>query len=165
VVLVAIDLEPSIVSEIESQVDAQARALERVEIVRESVAKSTIVIVDDLDAAFAFSNDYAPEHLILHIENAAGAVSRVENAGSVFVGPFSPESCGDYASGTNHTLPTNGYARQFSGVNTLSFQKHITSQELTADGLRALGPTVATLADCEGLQAHANAVRIRLGST
>ena len=72
-------------------------------------------------------------------------------------------SCGDYASGTNHTLPTNGYARQFSGVNTLSFQKHITSQELTADGLKALGPVVATLADCEGLQAHANAVRIRLG--
>jgi len=73
-------------------------------------------------------------------------------------------SCGDYASGTNHTLPTNGYARQFSGVNTLSFQKHITSQELTADGLKTLGPIVATLADCEGLQAHANAVRIRLGS-
>ena len=195
VVLVAINLPPSIVSEIETQVDAQARALERVEIVRESVAKSTIVLVDDLDAALAFSNDYAPEHLILHIEKAADAVSRVQNAGSVFVGPFSPErqvnirffffwvpivciaddrslavvsffcSCGDYASGTNHTLPTNGYARQFSGVNTLSFQKHITSQELTADGLRALGPTVATLADCEGLQAHANAVRIRLGST
>jgi len=73
-------------------------------------------------------------------------------------------SCGDYASGTNHTLPTNGYARQFSGVNTLSFQKHITSQELTEDGLKTLGPIVATLADCEGLQAHANAVRIRLGS-
>lgn len=71
-------------------------------------------------------------------------------------------SCGDYASGTNHTLPTNGYARQFSGVNTLSFQKHITSQEITASGLRALGPVVGTLADCEGLQAHANAVRIRL---
>jgi len=120
--------------------------------------------VEDLDAALAFSNDYAPEHLILHIEKAAAAVARVQNAGSVFVGPFSPESCGDYASGTNHTLPTNGYARQFSGVNTLSFQKHITSQELTADGLKALGPVVATLADCEGLQAHANAVRIRLGS-
>lgn len=71
-------------------------------------------------------------------------------------------SCGDYASGTNHTLPTNGYAKQFSGVNTLSFQKHITSQEITADGLSVLGPVVATLADCEGLQAHANAVRIRL---
>jgi phosphoribosyl-ATP pyrophosphohydrolase/phosphoribosyl-AMP cyclohydrolase/histidinol dehydrogenase len=103
----------------------------------------------------------------------------INNAGSVFVGAFTPErfvfvnknvellmishlSCGDYASGTNHTLPTNGYARQFSGVNTLSFQKHITSQEITPDGLKSLGPVVVTLADCEGLEAHANAVRIRL---
>lgn len=164
VVLVSIDLPASALSEIESQIDTQARALERVDIIRQSVAKSIIVQVEDLDAALAFSNDYAPEHLILHIEKAADAVTRVQNAGSVFVGPYSPESCGDYASGTNHTLPTNGYARQFSGVNTLSFQKHITSQELTADGLKALGPVVATLADCEGLQAHANAVRIRLGS-
>jgi len=89
-------------------------------------------------------------------------VEKIENAGSVFVGPFSPESCGDYASGTNHTLPTNGFARQFSGVNTLSFQKHITSQELTRDGLRDLGPTVVELAEREGLDAHANAVRVRL---
>ncbi|KAI0278887.1 histidine biosynthesis trifunctional-protein [Russula aff. rugulosa BPL654] len=157
VVLVAIDLSQSILSDVESQVDDQARALERVDIVRESVSKSIIVQVADIDAALAFSNDYAPEHLILHVKHAADAVARVQNAGSVFVGPFSPESCGDYASGTNHTLPTNGYARQYSG-------KHITSQELTADGLKALGPVVATLADCEGLQAHANAVRIRLGS-
>jgi len=164
VVLVAIDLPRSVLSDVESQVDVQARALERVDIVRESVSKSIIVQVADLEAALEFSNDYAPEHLILHIKHAADAVARVQNAGSVFVGPFSPESCGDYASGTNHTLPTNGYARQYSGVNTLSFQKHITSQELTADGLKALGPVVATLADCEGLQAHANAVRIRLGS-
>ncbi|KAI9467032.1 histidine biosynthesis trifunctional-protein [Lactarius psammicola] len=163
VVLVSVNLSASVLSEIESQIDTQARALERVDIIRQSVAKSIIVQVEDLEAALAFSNDYAPEHLILHIEKAAAAVARVQNAGSVFVGPFSPESCGDYASGTNHTLPTNGYARQFSGVNTLSFQKHITSQELTADGLKALGPVVATLADCEGLQAHANAVRIRLG--
>ncbi|KAH9035271.1 histidine biosynthesis trifunctional-protein [Lactarius hengduanensis] len=163
VVLVSVNLSASVLSEIESQIDTQARALERVDIIRQSVAKSIIVQVEDLETALAFSNDYAPEHLILHIEKAAAAVAHVQNAGSVFVGPFSPESCGDYASGTNHTLPTNGYARQFSGVNTLSFQKHITSQELTADGLKALGPVVVTLADCEGLQAHANAVRIRLG--
>lgn len=109
-----------------------------------------------------YSNEYAPEHLILHLENASKTVDMIENAGSIFVGPYSPESCGDYASGTNHTLPTNGFARQFSGVNTLSFQKHITSQELTADGLRNLGPTVVTLAEREGLEAHANAVRVRL---
>lgn len=134
----------------------------RVNIVRESISKSNIVKAQSVGEAIKFSNDYAPEHLILHLENASKVVPLVENAGSVFVGPYSPESCGDYASGTNHTLPTNGYARQFSGVNTLSFQKHITSQEVTADGLRGLGPVVATLADCEGLQAHANAVRVRL---
>ena len=112
----------------------------------------------------SFSNEYAPEHLILHLADSAGAVAQVDNAGSVFVGPFSPESCGDYASGTNHTLPTNGFARQFSGVNTLSFQKHITAQELTRDGLAKLGPTVVTLAEREGLEGHANAVRVRLAA-
>ncbi|KAI0053585.1 histidine biosynthesis trifunctional-protein [Auriscalpium vulgare] len=162
VVLVAIDLDREKLKEIESELDYQARELERVDIVRQSIGKSIIVQVKTVAEALAFSNDYAPEHLILHIRNASSVIPEVQNAGSVFVGPFSPESCGDYASGTNHTLPTNGYARQFSGVNTLSFQKHITSQELTAAGLKELGPVVATLADCEGLQAHANAVRIRL---
>ncbi|OJT04150.1 Histidine biosynthesis trifunctional protein [Trametes pubescens] len=162
VVLVAVALSADRLAAIEAEVDAQARALPRVAIMRESVAKSIIVKTSTVAEALAFSNDYAPEHLILHLEDAPGAVAAVENAGSVFVGPFSPESCGDYASGTNHTLPTNGYARQFSGVNTLSFQKHITSQEVTAEGLKGLGPIVATLADCEGLGAHANAVRIRL---
>ncbi|KAI0068651.1 histidine biosynthesis trifunctional-protein, partial [Artomyces pyxidatus] len=162
VVLVAIDLSSTALLEVESELDYQARELERVDIVRQSIAKSIIVRVQTVEEAFRFSNDYAPEHLILHLQNASAMVPLVENAGSVFVGPFSPESCGDYASGTNHTLPTNGYARQFSGVNTLSFQKHITSQELTSAGLKELGPVVATLADCEGLQAHANAVRIRL---
>ncbi|EMD40761.1 hypothetical protein CERSUDRAFT_111346 [Gelatoporia subvermispora B] len=162
VVLVTVNLSDDTVASIEAEVDAQAHALPRVDIVRQSIPKSIIVRTQSVEEALAFSNDYAPEHLILHLRNAPAAVPLVENAGSVFVGPYSPESCGDYASGTNHTLPTNGYARQFSGVNTLSFQKHITSQEVTADGLRKLGPVVATLADCEGLDAHANAVRIRL---
>ncbi|KAJ2920069.1 hypothetical protein MD484_g327, partial [Candolleomyces efflorescens] len=162
VVLVAVNLKPDHLDAIEHEVEVQALALERVDIVRQSIAKSNIVKVANVDEAVAFSNDYAPEHLILHLETAKDQVARVENAGSVFVGPYTPESCGDYASGTNHTLPTNGYARQFSGVNTQSFQKHITSQEISPDGLGDLGPVVATLADCEGLQAHANAVRIRL---
>ncbi|KAI0661022.1 histidine biosynthesis trifunctional-protein [Cubamyces menziesii] len=162
VVLVTVGLSDERIAAIEAEVDAQARALPRVDIMRQSIPKSIIVKTCGVAEAIAFSNDYAPEHLILHLENAAEAVAAVENAGSVFVGPYSPESCGDYASGTNHTLPTNGYARQFSGVNTLSFQKHITSQQVTADGLKGLGPVVATLADCEGLGAHANAVRIRL---
>jgi len=162
VVLVAVNLTPEHLLSIEKEVDDQAHALSRVDIVRESISKSLIVKVSTIDEAIAFSNDYAPEHLIMHLENASEKVASIDNAGSVFVGPYTPESCGDYASGTNHTLPTNGYARQFSGVNTLSFQKHITSQEITATGLEGLGPIVATLADCEGLQAHANAVRIRL---
>ncbi|KAG8934334.1 trifunctional histidinol dehydrogenase [Tulasnella sp. 417] len=162
VVLVTVNVTPEHLAEIEREVDAQANALPRVEIVRQSVAKSLIVKTTSVADALAFSNDYAPEHLILHLENAPDAVKLVENAGSVFVGPWSPESCGDYASGTNHTLPTNGYARQFSGVNTASYQKHITSQQVTQEGLKDLGPIVVTLAECEGLEAHANAVRVRL---
>ncbi|KZT74349.1 histidine biosynthesis trifunctional-protein [Daedalea quercina L-15889] len=162
VVLVAVDLSDTELAAVEAELDKQAKALTRVDILRESIAKSIIVKVKTVEEALRFSNDYAPEHLIIHLQDAKAAVALVENAGSVFVGPYSPESCGDYASGTNHTLPTNGYARQFSGVNTLSFQKHITSQEVSSDGLKVLGPVVATLADCEGLDAHANAVRIRL---
>lgn len=162
VVLVAVDLSDALLAEIESEIDKQARALPRVDIAREAIKKSLIIKVDTLAEGVDYSNEYAPEHLILHLENASKTVDMIENAGSIFVGPYSPESCGDYASGTNHTLPTNGFARQFSGVNTLSFQKHITSQELTADGLRNLGPTVVTLAEREGLEAHANAVRVRL---
>ncbi|KAJ7094692.1 histidinol dehydrogenase-domain-containing protein [Mycena belliarum] len=164
VVLVGVNLDAEKLAEIENEVDIQAHALSRVDIVRKSVSGSLIVKCKFVEEAIAFSNDYAPEHLILHLENASEKVQFINNAGSVFVGPYTPESCGDYASGTNHTLPTNGYARQYSGVNTLSFQKHITSQEITAAGLKTLGPVVATLADCEGLQAHANAVRIRLRS-
>jgi len=162
VVLVAINLSDAQLAEIEREVDVQAKALPRVDIVRQSIGKSLIVKATSVEEALTFSNDYAPEHLILHLENAEDVVKLVENAGSVFVGPWSPESCGDYASGTNHTLPTNGYARQFSGVNTNSFQKHITSQQVTQAGLQDLGPIVVTLAECEGLEAHANAVRVRL---
>ncbi|TFL05848.1 histidine biosynthesis trifunctional-protein [Pterulicium gracile] len=162
VVLVGVALSDALLAAIEEQVDQQANALSRVTILRESVSKSIIVKASNLQEALDFSNDYAPEHLILHLRDAPAAVADVQNAGSVFVGAFTPESCGDYASGTNHTLPTNGYARQFSGVNTQSFQKHITSQQITEAGLKELGPIVATLADCEGLSAHANAVRVRL---
>ncbi|KAG8898173.1 trifunctional histidinol dehydrogenase [Tulasnella sp. 403] len=162
VVLVAINLTDSQLEAIEKEVDVQAKALPRVDIVRQSISKSLTVRTTSLEDALAFSNEYAPEHLILHLEDAPAAVKLVENAGSVFVGAYSPESCGDYASGTNHTLPTNGYARQFSGVNTLSFQKHITSQQVSQEGLKELGPIVVTIAERESLEAHANAVRVRL---
>jgi phosphoribosyl-ATP pyrophosphohydrolase/phosphoribosyl-AMP cyclohydrolase/histidinol dehydrogenase len=162
VVLVAVNLSDTEIAAIEEEVESQANALQRVDIIRESVRKSLIVKALNVQMAMEFSNDYAPEHLILQLENAKEALALVQNAGSVFVGLYTPESCGDYASGTNHTLPTNGYARQFSGVNTQSFQKHITSQEITKEGLQGLGPVVITLAECEGLGAHANAVRVRL---
>ncbi|KAF8655220.1 hypothetical protein AX16_003127 [Volvariella volvacea WC 439] len=162
VVLITVDLPSDKIAAIEDEVDRQAHALSRVDIVRQSIGRSILVKARSIEEAISFSNDYAPEHLILHLENASEVLSLVDNAGSVFVGAYTPESCGDYASGTNHTLPTNGYARQFSGVNTQSFQKHITAQTISPQGLQHLGPVVATLADCEGLEAHANAVRIRL---
>jgi histidinol dehydrogenase len=110
------------------------------------------------------SNEYAPEHLIIQTRDPRALLPRVECAGSVFVGEWSPESMGDYCSGTNHVLPTFGYARSYSGVSLLDFQKRITVQQLSSDGLRALGPTAITLSALEGLDAHGNAVRVRLGA-
>ncbi|KAJ2362730.1 trifunctional histidinol dehydrogenase, partial [Coemansia sp. RSA 2611] len=127
-----------------------------------SIPKSFCLRVPSVAAAMAFSNAYAPEHLILHNARAAACVADVVNAGSVFVGPYSPESCGDYASGTNHTLPTYGFSRMYSGVNTATFVKHITAQELTPQGLANIADTVMTLAEVEELEAHRNAVAIRL---
>jgi phosphoribosyl-ATP pyrophosphohydrolase / phosphoribosyl-AMP cyclohydrolase / histidinol dehydrogenase len=162
VVLLAVDLRPDHLSAIEEEVRKQGEVLPRSAIVRISIPKSYILKVANLKEAIDFSNLYAPEHLILHIVDAESVVPSIMNAGSVFVGPWSPESCGDYASGTNHTLPTYGYARMYSGVNSSTFVKHITSQTLTKEGLNLLGDTVTTLAEIEGLEAHRNAVAIRL---
>ncbi|RKO89910.1 histidinol dehydrogenase-domain-containing protein, partial [Blyttiomyces helicus] len=162
VVLLAVAITPDHLSEIEREVAVQGAALPRAEIVAQSIRKSYALRVDSMEEAMRFSNLYAPEHLILHIDEAERVIPDVQNAGSVFVGAWSPESCGDYASGTNHTLPTYGYARMYSGVNTHTFVKHITAQTLTREGLNALGDTVTTLAAVEGLEAHRNAVAIRL---
>ncbi|CED82591.1 histidine biosynthesis trifunctional-protein [Phaffia rhodozyma] len=162
VVLVGISLSKTELAAIEHEVDIQARALPRCEIARKAIAQSIIVNVDTREEAMAFSNEYAPEHLILQVANPADLVADVVNAGSVFVGAWSPESCGDLGAGPNHTLPTYGFARQYSGVNTLTFQKHITSQQLSEDGIRLLGPSVVRMAEAEGLEGHANAVRVRL---
>ncbi|KAF9356266.1 trifunctional histidinol dehydrogenase [Mortierella sp. AD094] len=162
VVLIAVGLTAEHLTAIEDQVHEQASRLPRVEIVRESIPKSYIIQVETMEQAMKFSNEYAPEHLILHLEQADKHVDQVMNAGSVFVGHWSPESCGDYASGTNHTLPTYGYARMYSGVNTDTFLKHITSQQLTREGLDAIGDTVMRLAEIEGLEAHRNAVAVRI---
>src|SRR5690606_28802622 len=130
----------------------------------EAIANSYAILCDTLEEAVAFSNRYAPEHLIVETDEWEPLLRKITNAGSVFVGHLTPESAGDYASGTNHTLPTSGFARSYSCVSVDSFVKKITFQHISAEGLRNIGPTVEILAELEGLQAHKNAVSVRLGS-
>lgn len=160
VVLVALkgfDLE-----NLESELDAQLSELPRKEMAEKALEHSFTIIADSIDEAFDFSNQYAPEHLIVNVEEAESYTDKVMNAGSVFLGQLTPESVGDYASGTNHTLPTYGYARMYSGVNLAAFQKSVTMQSLSEEGLKNIGPTVEKLAELEELQAHKNAVSLRL---
>lgn len=163
VILIGVGLTDEKHQGIIDAVKRQAEVLPRKDIVAKCLAHSYTLLVDTIEEAFDMSNRYAPEHLILQISNASKYVpSHIENAGSVFVGGLSPESCGDYSSGTNHTLPTYGYARQYSGVNLATFQKFITSQEVTETGLKSIGKAVMTLAAVEGLEAHRNAVQVRM---
>ncbi|WP_179413957.1 histidinol dehydrogenase [Mucilaginibacter sp. E4BP6] len=140
----------------------QLLVLPRAEIAAKAIDNSYIVITNDLDEAMQFSNQYAPEHLILATENWQQIAPKIINAGSVFLGNLTPESVGDYASGTNHTLPTSSYAKAYSGVSVDSFVKKITFQHITPDGIKNIGPTVEILAELEGLQAHKNAVTVRM---
>lgn len=140
----------------------QLDALPRKTIATEALQNSKAILVHDLDEAIELMNEYAPEHLIISCDNAAAIAELITNAGSVFLGHYSPESVGDYASGTNHTLPTNGFAKAYSGVSLDSFYKKITFQQLSKKGLQNIGNAVTTLAKAEGLQAHANAVMVRL---
>ncbi len=160
VVVVAVDGFD--LDQLEQALADQLAALPRADITRQALAKSYALTVSTTGEAVAFSNIYAPEHLIIQAADASALVDAVVNAGSVFVGHFTPESVGDYASGTNHTLPTYGYARMYSGVSVDSFVRKMTVQELTEDGLRLLGPHVVRLAQAEGLDAHANAVTVRI---
>ena len=145
-----------------AQIQAQMQKLSRSDTVSKSIEHARLFVVDTLDAALDLSNAYAPEHLILQVANARDWLPKVRNAGSVFLGAWTPETMGDYCSGTNHVLPTYGFARAYSGLSLHDFVKRMTVQELTADGLRELGPTAITLAALEGLDAHANAVQVRL---
>ncbi len=147
---------------LENELNVQLDVLPRKEMTTKALENSFSVIVETLDDAIIFSNNYAPEHLIVNVDNAESLESKILNAGSIFFGQYTPESVGDYASGTNHTLPTYGYARMYSGVNLSSFQKSITMQSLSQEGLKNIGPTVEILADLEGLHAHKNAISIRL---
>lgn len=144
------------------EVEKQLSLLPRKEIAKKALENSFCLIVNHLDEAFSFSNDYAPEHLIIHIKDAEKYKSKINNAGSVFFGEYSPESAGDYASGTNHSLPTYGYAKSFGGVTVESFMKTVTFQALTKQGLTTIAPTIETLAGAESLEAHKNAVSIRI---
>ncbi|KAI8688838.1 Histidine biosynthesis trifunctional protein [Fusarium keratoplasticum] len=162
VILLAVDLNEEQLKAIENEVHKQALALPRVDIVRGSIAHSVTVRVKDVEEAMRISNEYAPEHLILQLKDAEKVVDQVMNAGSVFVGAWTPESVGDYSAGVNHSLPTYGFAKQYSGVNLGSFQKHITSSNLTAEGLKNVGSAVMQLAKVEELEAHRRAVEIRI---
>ncbi|KAI3391669.1 hypothetical protein diail_6980 [Diaporthe ilicicola] len=162
VVLIAVDLSDEALQAIEDELHKQAVALPRVEIVRGAIAHSVTIQVKTIEQAMEVSNEYAPEHLILQLKDAEKVSELVMNAGSVFIGQWTPESVGDYSAGVNHSLPTYGYAKQYSGVNLGSFIKHITSANLTAEGLRNVGGAVMQLAKVEELEAHRRAVGIRI---
>ncbi len=154
--------QASLVDSVQKELEDQLALLPRKYLAAQALENSKIFVMKDEDAAIDLLNEYAAEHLILACNNASQLAERVVNAGSVFLGHYSPESVGDYASGTNHTLPTNGYAKAYSGVSVDSFVKKITFQQLSQQGLKNIGRTVELMAEAEGLEAHANAVRVRL---
>ena len=143
-------------------IDDSLNRLPRREMMLRSLSHSHVIVFRDYDEIMRFANEYAPEHLIINTIDAERLAERVENAGSVFIGPYSPESAGDYASGTNHTLPTSGYAKAYSGVNLDSFTKKITFQRLSPEGLRSIGSTIEIMAENEDLMAHRMSVTVRL---
>lgn len=163
--VVLVTKEQAIVDAVTVELSRQVEFLPRREIVLQALVSSLAIVLKDRDSAFDFINAYAPEHLIIASENPEHYCDLIKNAGSVFLGNMCPESAGDYASGTNHTLPTSGWARSHSGVNLDSFTKKITFQSITQQGIEGLADTIVTMADAEQLQAHANAVRIRVSST
>jgi len=153
-----------LVSPIQKQIEQQLSDLPRRSIAEKALLHSRAVVLEDPQEAIAFVNEYAPEHLIVNMKNASSIAEAINNAGSVFLGNYSPEAIGDYASGTNHTLPTNGYAKAFAGVALESFMKFITYQELTKEGILGLGPVVEKMAEAEQLIGHKRAVQVRINS-
>ena len=151
-----------LLQEVATEVERQLASLPRKEIAGKSLENSKLILVEDMQEAIALTNTYAPEHLIVETDNYREIAERIVNAGSVFLGSLSPESAGDYASGTNHTLPTNGYAKAYSGVSLDSFIRKITFQEIQPEGMEAIGPAIEIMAANEHLDAHKNAVTVRL---
>lgn len=153
-----------LLSKAAKEVERQLAELPRKDFASRSLESSKLILVKDMDEAIEMVNEYAPEHLIIETENYMDMAEKVVNAGSVFLGPFSPESAGDYASGTNHTLPTNGYAKAYSGVSLDSFIRKITFQEINAEGISLIGPAIQVMAANECLDGHKNAITVRLNS-
>jgi len=160
VVFIATTIE--LVEAVQKEIEMQLTLLPRKELAKKALENSKAFVLSNIEDAIAMINEYAPEHLILSVDNAAQIAEKIINAGSIFIGNFSPESVGDYASGTNHTLPTNGFAKAYSGVSIDSFVKKITFQQLTERGLENIAPTVIEMATAEGLQAHSKAVELRM---
>lgn len=159
---ILITTSEKLVTEVQKEITEQLAVLPRKDIASQSLLHSRIILVKDTKEAIAMTNKYAPEHLIIQMANYQELVPLISNAGSVFLGSYSCESAGDYASGTNHTLPTNGYAKAYSGVNLDSFIRKVTFQELTAEGIQNIGPAIETMAAAELLDGHKNAVTVRL---
>ena len=162
--VIFISTDEIIFNETLKEIEKQLAELPRNEIAKLALENSLFILLKSIDEALEMSNFYAPEHLILSVENPRNYISKIANAGSIFLGNYTPESAGDYASGTNHTLPTNGFARNYSGVSLDSFVKKITIQEISKRGLQNIGKTIEVMAEAEGLTAHKNAVSIRLKS-
>ncbi len=160
--VILVTTSQEILKQTEAEIEKQLAVLPRKTIAEQAIAQSRLIYFDSEQKALDFINEYAPEHFIIATQNEDFYTNGIQNAGSVFVGSYTPESAGDYASGTNHTLPTNGYARNYSGVNLDSFLKAITFQKITPKGLQTIGNTIEIMAEAEGLQAHKNAVTIRL---
>lgn len=152
----------ALIEKVKKEIDCQLSQLPRCEIVAKSLENSRMILLYNTDEVIELTNEYAPEHLIIHNSDYFSVARKIKNAGSIFLGAYSPESAGDYASGTNHTLPTSGYAKAYSGVNIDSFIRKITFQELSKSGLETLGPVIETMALGENLDAHKNAVTVRL---
>ncbi|WP_149275888.1 histidinol dehydrogenase [Pareuzebyella sediminis] len=160
--VILVSTSKALLDNVEWEVELQLNELPRKEIAQKSIANSRLIWVEDQDVAMDLINEYGPEHFIVCVGNEDFYIENIKNAGSIFIGNNTPESAGDYASGTNHTLPTNGYAKQYSGVNLDSFMKSMTFQRITAEGIINIGPSIEIMAEAEGLHAHKNAVSLRL---
>ena len=160
--VILVSLCKALIEKVEKSLKNQSKKLDRSDFINQSISNSKLIYFENKEEAVEFINEYAPEHYIINVVDETYFIENLVNAGSVFIGNYTPESAGDYASGTNHTLPTNGNAKQYSGVNLDSFMKTITFQKISKKGLINISKTVETMAEAEGLQAHKNAVTIRI---